>query len=99
VPHAAGWRWSSAPAHLLGSDAADLLAWAEWRECWSARTWNEALDAGIEDAALLERIRRATIAGRPIGGDDFVRDAEARLGRRLAPAKRGPKPKSVVLSC
>jgi len=98
VRYAADWPWSSAEAHLLGRDPRNLLAWDEWRECWSADRWNEALRAGIADAELMERIRQSTVAGRPLGSHGFVHNAEARLGRRLARAKPGPKPQVVVRS-
>ncbi len=97
VRQAADWRWSSAEAHMLGRDPADLLAWDEWRECWSPETWNRALAVGIEDAELMARIRQATHTGRPVGSEEFVHAAELRLGRRLALAKRGRKPKAAKL--
>jgi REP-associated tyrosine transposase len=55
------------------------------------------LEAGEEEAAM-RRLRRAETIGRPIGGEDFVTTLEALSARRLAPAKRGPKPKKSALS-
>jgi len=94
VQHAGDWRWSSAGAHLIGRDAAEILSWDAWRECWSPDTWNLALREGIANAELVTRIRQSTLTGRPVGSLEFVRHAESVLGRRIAPAKRGRKPKS-----
>ncbi len=96
VGEAASWPWSSAAAHQAGTDRTALLSWDEWRTRWSPEGWREALAAGIEDAALIERIRQATRTGRPAGSAAFVRAAEMRLGRRLAPVRPGPKPKAVA---
>jgi putative transposase len=45
-----------------------------------------------EDADYLA-LRRAESVGRPIGDADWLRAMEARTGRVLAPAKRGPRRK------
>jgi len=41
----------------------------------------------------LDVLREHVRTGRPLGATDFVADVERRLGRTLAPAKRGRKPK------
>jgi putative transposase len=84
------WPWSSARAHLRG-DETGLVDIREWRQRWSPLAWNEALDHGIGEASLLERIRQATRTGRPAGGEDFVRQLETISGRVLRPQRRGPK--------
>jgi putative transposase len=89
----ASWRWSSASAHLTGVDQSGILDMMEWRGAWTAETWQMALEVGIGDAALAERIRDATRTGRPAGGAEFVKHWEQRLNRQLSPAKRGPTPK------
>jgi putative transposase len=91
VAAAEEWPWSSAVAHMRGRDTSGLLDMRQWRGRWSAETWGEALDQGVTDAALLERIREATRTGRPAGSESFVLDAERRSGRRLRPCQRGPK--------
>ena len=55
----------------------------------------ERLAAG-EDAAKSERLRRAETIGRPLGTADFIARLERESGRRLAPAKRGPRPKGTA---
>jgi hypothetical protein len=69
---------------------------AEWERRWTGGTWREALTQGIEDAALMERIREATRSGRPAAGEGFVKQLEEEQRRCLRPRKRGPKGKVVV---
>lgn len=96
VESAWDWPWSSAPAHLAGTDASGFLDTQGWQSCWSAPLWKQALQDGVGDALLDERIRLATRTGRPLGGREFTAALEKSLGRPLAPAKRGRKPKSVT---
>ena len=35
--------------------------------------------------------------GRPLADPDWIADAEARMMRKLGPAKRGPKPKGSLV--
>ncbi|MBL8671577.1 MAG: transposase [Alphaproteobacteria bacterium] len=90
VARAADWPWSSVAAHLAGRD--DALA-----------SVAPALDRFPDFAALIETepteaelaaIRAGESIGRPLGSPAFVADLERRLGRRLIPRKRGPRPKS-----
>jgi len=85
----AQWQWSSAIAHLTGWDALGLLDSSDWQARWSGATWRAALDSGIADGALAERIREATRCGRPMGDEDFVARLEDLTGRRIRPRKPG----------
>ena len=85
------WAWSSAHAHVAGTDGAGLLDLTLWRERYDGRLWQSVLQEGHRQAALLERLREATRTGRPFGGLDFVRELEERLNRRLRPGKPGPR--------
>ncbi len=85
------WRWSSAGAHLRGKDDDGFLDLTAWAENWSPTSWREALDLGLTDAAMLDRIREATRTGRPAADAEALPDLERLTGRRLRPAKRGPK--------
>jgi putative transposase len=91
VDNAADWRASSVPAHLAGRD--DALAtvapllnriprfadlFEPWPEEAAARAWFEA----------------GAAAGRPLGDDGFLALVEAKLRRRVRPAKRGRKPRA-----
>ena len=51
----------------------------------------EDFDKALAYAAL----RKAESVCRPVGSAQWPADMEARLGRPLAPQKRGPKPKAV----
>ncbi len=86
---AVDWPWSSAIAHLTGWDVSELLDFSDWRRRWSGATWREALDCGINDSALAERIRDATRCGRPPGGEVFVARLEATVGRQIQRRKPG----------
>jgi putative transposase len=83
------WPWSSASAHLTNWDALGLLDFSDWRARWSSGMWREALDRGVGDAALAQRIREATRRGRPLGSDDFVARLEEVIGRQIQPRKPG----------
>ena len=53
----------------------------------------DLLDTQADDPAFAD-LRRSELIGRPLGSESFTKRAEALLGRTLAPAKRGPKPKT-----
>jgi putative transposase len=89
---AADWRWSSAHAHLTGRDDTGLVDCTDWEARWSAHSWGDVLDHGVDDADLLARIRESTRTGRPAATDDSLKRIEASIGRPLHPRKRGPKP-------
>ena len=93
VARAEHWQWSSAEAHVSGRDPTGLLDLADWGAHWSPACWRDVLQHGVEDAALLERMREATRTGRPMGGEPFLQEAEAAAGRALRPRKRGRRPK------
>jgi putative transposase len=88
---AADWRWSSARAHLRGSDDTGFIDCAGWRSRWSPQCWSEVLDHGIDDADLLARIRESTRTGRPAATADALVRLEATFGRPLRKLKPGPK--------
>jgi putative transposase len=76
------YRWSSAAAHLgLRRDREGLLDWDCWRELGGAQAWRELLMTP-DDLAQLRVLRRCTYAGRPYGGEEFLRAMEERFGRK-----------------
>jgi putative transposase len=81
------WPWSSTRAHLAGADN-DLVRVRPLLEL--APDWRELLHGGLTEEDL-ERLRRHTRAGRPLGAQNFVVWLENRLGRLLAPQKTGRK--------
>jgi putative transposase len=56
---------------------------ADWREYLSTE----------EDSTDAELVRRHLRTGRPLRSPEFVESLEARIGRVLAPRKRGPRPR------
>jgi putative transposase len=83
------WPWSSAAAHLAGTDdavvtVAPLLARIEDFA---------GMLAGAEDEAAVRALLTSRTTGRPVGAADWIKALEAQTRRSLAPAKRGPKGK------
>ncbi len=93
VKRARDWEWSSVAAHLAGRDDAVVrVAPVLERVGDFARFLEEPTDEDTTYAAL----RRAETIGRPIGDPDWLAALEARTGRPLAPARRGPKPRKGI---
>lgn len=57
----------------------------------------QLIAAGEEDARF-EALRRSETIGRPVGSEDFLRQAEKQNGRTVRPGKRGPKPKQSAMA-
>jgi len=79
------WNWSSVHAHQAGSD--DMLVSVR-PMLDRIQDWQRYLQTDVFPAEL-EAIRRNAKTGRPLGGDDFVRQLEKLTGRRLRLAKPG----------
>ena len=81
------WRWSSVHAHLAGCDDAITTVAPVVSRVGGFATF---LDRSFDDDDF-NAIRRAELIGRPVGSADFIAGLEKRLGRPLAPRKRGRK--------
>lgn len=92
VADPAEYPWSSARAHLLGNPDPLLRSTRPLLE--AAGDWRSWLDSEI-DPEQLEALRASTASGRPSGPEDFLRDLELRLGRRLRPRPPGPSPRRI----
>ena len=90
------YAWSSAAAHVRGTDPTGLLDLSGWAEAWSGERWKTALRER-EDEAEVAALRLSTHRGRPLATDAFLAKLERRLGRRLRPLPVGrprqPPPK------
>ena len=64
------WPWSSARAHL-GMEMAGFLDTAKWGERYRAETWREALERGIYESSMIERLEAAVRTGRTIESEEF----------------------------
>lgn len=50
--------------------------------------WKKYVDFS-DDETSINRMRKHTLAGRPFGGSDFVKELEQQYGRKLAALPRG----------
>ena len=89
------WRWSSALAHTSLMPYDELLdwPWIDWMEDarlgrWSHSDWRSSLLAADRPEEL-DRMRRATQLGEPLGSEEFVLELEAKAGRRLRVGAQG----------
>lgn len=87
------WPWSSAITHTDKNrnspiELGDLLGIIGM----SPDMWRKYIDSG-EEENLLQRIRKCTLTGRPLGETAFIEKLEAKYGRKLhtLPAGRPPK--------
>ena len=87
--HPERYPWSSAAAHSnpLSRDA--LVQLEPWLEQYGHNRWKEVLHSSVSDEAFAERIREASLRGRPLGTESFVRMLEVQTGRRLSPRAPG----------
>lgn len=91
VERADAWRWSSTRALFEARDDHVVRAAPVLERIGDFRAFlSEEFDEDFTYAAL----RKAETLGRPIGSPAWLADMEARSGRTLTPAKRGPKPKA-----
>lgn len=89
------WEWSSAAAHLAGTDD-DLVEVKPLLD----RVGDFAAFLGApEDQQAARALRMAETTGRPLGGEDWIAQLEQATGRTLAPRKRGPKARLEGVSC
>jgi putative transposase len=88
VEHTSQWPWSSAKAHLEGSDdglvkAKPLLA--------RVGDWKAFLRSAVAEEELRD-LREHGRTGRPLGSSHFLDRLEGLVGRVLKRQKPGPKP-------
>jgi putative transposase len=84
------WRWSSAAAHLAGTDDAVVRVGPVLERVGDFR----AFLGDDEDAAAYAALRQSETTGRPLGSASWIEALERQSGRPLAPRKRGRKPAS-----
>jgi putative transposase len=93
VQLAEDYIWSSARAHVAGRDQEDFVDMSAWRVAYAAERWRDTLQLGIAEETLQERLRLATVTGRPFGSDQFVEDLELTSNRELKLKQVGRKRK------
>jgi putative transposase len=83
------WPWSSAAAHVSGSDPTGLLDLSAWAQRLPRGSdWREAIGRP-QDELIVERLRLWSHRGCPLGSDRFISKLESLLNRRLRPRPRG----------
>jgi putative transposase len=92
------WPWSSARAHSFSHLQHELLdwPWMHWIEQrrlggWNHQDWKDCLEWTVSSDPV-NRIRRATRLGEPLGSPEFLHQLEATAGRRLRVGLRGRPP-------
>ena len=90
VGRADDWRWSAIHAYRRPREGDGLVDHRAVEPYIEAAL--KIIDAGEEDVRF-KALRQSETIGRPIGNDEFIRDAEKVAGRPLKAGKRGPKPK------
>lgn len=86
------WPWSSARAHVAGADdgVTEVAALGA-----HIANWRAMLVRGLEASdETEEEVERALRSGMPLGADGWRATLAKAFGRRLEPAKRGPKPRT-----
>jgi len=84
------YRWSSAKAHMEGSDDALVKVKPLLR---MVDDWRQFLSSDVSEEEC-EALRRHERTGRPLGNKRFIERLESKLSRILAPQKGG-RPKKV----
>lgn len=98
VENAWDWEWSSARAHVTGSDPSGLLDMNFWRKKFNEVGWRKYLEQMAGEKSLQTCIRRATATGRLLGSVATAQQLERELGRSLLPKRRGRKPSQAPAS-
>ncbi len=88
VARAQDWPWSSTGAHLRGRDDELVTVTPLLRRIPDFAALVDTEPTFVADGIF----ERAAIIGRPLGAPEWIAALEQRLGRRLVPRKRGPKP-------
>jgi putative transposase len=98
VSTAEQYSWSSARVRLALSGEPEWLNVERWRREFDADDWRHVLATSIADGALRNRIREATLAGKPLGDEHFVRRLSHEFDRCMEIRPRGRPSGTKVLS-
>lgn len=83
VGNAWDWEWSSARAHVTGTDSGGYLEMSGWRRAFNAREWKQYLEKVSVESPLYAEIRLRSITGRLLGSTATAMHFERELGRPL----------------
>ena len=87
VKRSRDYRWSSAAAHMSGTDKDGILDMEWWRR-EAPDDWSGRVDLAADESET--ELRQCAYSGRPFGGEEFVEAIAQRFGRYW---KRGRPPK------
>jgi putative transposase len=87
-----GHLWQ-ARSHVTGRDDSGLLDMTFWDEAYGGARWLAVLQTSIDEEAWQQRLREATLRGRPLGSEEFIDGLESQIGHRLRPNPPGRPPK------
>jgi putative transposase len=99
VKRAEDWRWSSARSHVAGKRVADDPLTDVKALGRHVRNWRSLLrkaPQAANDLAMAEAIEGRSRTGRPLASAEWIAQAETATNRKLAPQKRGPKPRQRI---
>ena len=80
--------WSSTQAHCAGEDNHVVRVAPAIERIGDFRAF---VCEDFDETSTYAALRKAESIGRPVGSSEWLEDMEARIGRSLMPAKRGPK--------
>jgi putative transposase len=84
VEEATAYEWSSARAHVERQDPLGLLDCSSWGELCRRQDWREMLGpTRLEEGEAMAALRQATLRGRPLGSEGFVKRLEGMFARKL----------------
>jgi putative transposase len=90
------YPWSSAAAHVRGTDPTGLLDLSGWSRAWSPEGWRAALRER-EDEAEVAALRLSTHRGRPLATDAFLAKLDrAPPGPSAPPVAGRPPPQTAA---
>lgn len=83
------WPWSSATVHI-DNDVKGMIELGNFLELigMTCDSWKKYIDLP-EEKSFLERIRKYTFNGRPLGVKTFIENLEAKMGRSLCALRVG----------
>jgi hypothetical protein len=92
------YRWSSTQARLGLIRTPEWLNIEGWQREYDSERWRQVLATGVADGAWRDRIREVTVAGKPVGSDEFVRRLADELDRSMEIRPHGRPAGSKALS-
>jgi putative transposase len=98
VARAQDWPWSSTRALMAGESDARVEVGPALERVGDFARFLADTAGGVTDEARWERLLSSELVGRPVGEEAWVKGVEAKLGRRLAPEKRWPKPRRELMN-